>query len=61
MTRVLRGLTWDHPRGYEPPGVATRAAFADRARLACRSTWDRRSLKQFGDQPIDALARTGTT
>jgi len=54
MTRMLRGLTWDHPRGYDP--LARNApAFAAR-NPGMDVTWERRSLKQFGDQPIDRLA-----
>jgi len=52
--RILRGLTWDHPRGYNPL-ARNAAAFAD-AHPGLSVTWGRRSLKQFGDQPIDALA-----
>ncbi len=50
---ALRGITWDHPRGYQPL-----AASADpyAAEFGVRVTWDRRSLKDFGDAPIDLLA-----
>lgn len=49
----LRGLTWDHPRGYAP----LEAASAEYARTyGVEVTWERRSLKDFGDAPIDALA-----
>ena len=52
---VLKGLTWDHPRGYQPleacalqwrnvePGVTVQ--------------WERRSLKSFGDDPLEGLAK----
>ena len=50
---ALRGITWDHPRGYQPL-----AASADpyASSFGVRVTWDRRSLKDFGDAPIDQLA-----
>lgn len=50
---TLRGITWDHPRGYRPlaASVDTYAA-----KTGVHVTWDRRSLKDFGDAPIDALA-----
>lgn len=49
----LRGITWDHPRGYQPL-AASAAAYA--AAAGVEVTWDRRSLKDFGDAPLDALA-----
>jgi multiple sugar transport system substrate-binding protein len=48
MTVVLRGLTWDHPRGYRPleafsePGV--------------RVVWDRQPLSGFESTPLSELA-----
>jgi multiple sugar transport system substrate-binding protein len=52
-TPRLRGLTWDHPRGYQPL-VAAAAGF--RERRGVEIEWSRRSLKEFGDTPIDTLA-----
>lgn len=51
---VLTGLTWDHPRGYQPL-----EACAQRWRQLEPETtvrWERRSLKSFGDDPVDAVA-----
>lgn len=48
----LKGMTWDHPRGYQPL-IACSHAYAEEH--AVRVTWDKRSLKDFGDQPIDQL------
>jgi multiple sugar transport system substrate-binding protein len=49
----LRGITWDHPRGYQPL-VACSQIYA--ASTGIQVTWERRSLKDFGDLPIDQLA-----
>jgi multiple sugar transport system substrate-binding protein len=52
---VLRGVTWDHPRGLG--GLeATAAAWAG-ARPGVRVDWTTRSLQAFADQPVDQLAR----
>jgi multiple sugar transport system substrate-binding protein len=52
MTIELKGMTWDHPRGYAPL-IACSDAYA--AQHDVRVTWEKRSLKDFGDQPIDEL------
>lgn len=52
---TLKGLTWDHPRGYDPL-----VACADRyAELNghVRIEWRKRSLHDFGAHPIEELAR----
>jgi multiple sugar transport system substrate-binding protein len=50
----LRGITWDHPRGVAPL-TASAASYAERTGVTVR--WDRRSLKDFGDAPLNRLAR----
>ena len=55
-TIVLKGIAWDHPRGYEPLR-ATSAAFA-KMHPSARIDWDIRSLKEFGDMPIEDLIET---
>ncbi|KAA0216792.1 MAG: carbohydrate ABC transporter substrate-binding protein [Leptolyngbya sp. PLA3] len=50
---TLRGITWDHPRGRQPL-EETADFYADR--FGVRVEWSARSLKDFGDAPIDALA-----
>lgn len=50
---TLRGITWDHPRGREPL-EATADLYA--RRFGVRVDWSARSLKDFGDAPIDVLA-----
>ncbi len=52
MTVHLKGMTWDHPRGYQP--LAACSALYE-AEADVKISWDRRSLKDFGDQPLNAL------
>ena len=47
---TLRGITWDHSRGYDPM-VATAQEFAKQYPNVT-ITWDRRSLQAFADRPI---------
>lgn len=50
----LKGMTWDHPRGY----ACLKAASAQyEAENGVSITWDRRSLQAFADASIDELAR----
>lgn len=53
--RVLNGITWDHPRGFDPlvKGVVK---FAQR-HPDIEITWTRRSLRDFGVQSIETLAQ----
>lgn len=51
----LRGITWDHERGYNPLAhsiTVYEALFPD-----VRITWERRSLREFGDGPLEDLAQ----
>ena len=49
----LRGITWDHTRGYLPM-VATAQRFVEmHPEVAIR--WEKRSLKQFGDLALNEL------
>ena len=49
----LRGITWDHTRGYLPM-VATAQRFSEmHPEVSIR--WEKRSLKQFGDLALDDL------
>lgn len=50
---ILKGIAWDHPRGYEPL-IAASAAFEQTGRKVS-ITWEVRSLKDFGDMPITDL------
>lgn len=49
----LRGITWDHPRGYAPLEAAARLLREEGSVDIC---WTRRSLQSFADQPLAALA-----
>lgn len=50
---TLRGMTWDHPRGYDPL-VACSALW--QARTGARIAWERRSLQDFESFPVAELA-----
>lgn len=49
----MRGMTWDHPRGYEPLAAASREWAA---RTGTEIIWDRRSLQDFESYPVEELA-----
>ena len=49
----LRGIAWDHPRGYEPLMAASDEYRKLQNNIAIK--WDVRSLKEFGDMPIERL------
>lgn len=49
----LRGMTWDHPRAYEPLEAAAR-----RHPEAGSIVWDRQPLSHFESRPIEELARS---
>ena len=49
----LTGITWDHTRGYVPV-VAAAQHFAEERGVEV--VWRKRSLKAFGDQPLQELA-----
>jgi multiple sugar transport system substrate-binding protein len=48
----LRGITWDHVRGW---GGLRAASDAYEREQGVRVTWETRSLQAFADQPIDQL------
>ncbi|WP_085033511.1 extracellular solute-binding protein [Ensifer aridi] len=50
----LKGMTWSHPRGYDPM-VACSAIWRERTGVAV--DWDRRSLQDFESFPVEELAR----
>lgn len=50
---VLRGITWEHARGYGSVTAAARAYRAVHADVEVR--WEFRSLQEFADHPIDDL------
>lgn len=50
----LRGMTWNHPRGYAP--MAATAARFHELNPAISIHWEQRSLKAFEDYPVEKLA-----
>ena len=51
----LKGITWDHPRGYDPLQVTASAYAALHPEVEI--AWEKRSLQAFADFPIEELAR----
>lgn len=51
---LLRGITWDHSRGYTPLVAASQRYGELYPHLAI--TWKKRTLKEFEDAPLDKLA-----
>ena len=51
---ALRGITWDHPRGYAP--LEALMPELER-RFGVKVQWTRRSLREFGDTSVTDLAR----
>jgi multiple sugar transport system substrate-binding protein len=49
----LKGITWDHPRGYDSIVAATTEFQRNHSEF--KLIWHARSLKDFGDQPISSL------
>jgi multiple sugar transport system substrate-binding protein len=49
---MIRGITWDHPRGYQPL-----FAISERWRKekGVEVKWEVRTLREFGDTPIEKL------
>lgn len=50
----LRGITWDHPRGYR--GLEAATAAYEAIAPGVRVVWERHSLHHFESHPIDDLA-----
>jgi multiple sugar transport system substrate-binding protein len=48
---TLKGLTWDHPRGYAP--LLGGAPEYEKANPGIKIHWDRRTLREFGEAPIE--------
>jgi multiple sugar transport system substrate-binding protein len=49
----LRGITWDHSRGYTP--LAATAQRFHEGHPEIEITWEKRSLQAFGDYPLQKL------
>src|SRR5215471_3703252 len=48
---LLKGLTWDHPRGLAPLVGGVREYQQQQPQLTIR--WDKRTLREFGEAPIE--------
>jgi multiple sugar transport system substrate-binding protein len=53
-TVVLRGMAWNHVRGYGPMLALSEQFHKTHPRVSI--VWDKRSLKDFGDVPVPQLA-----
>lgn len=51
---LLRGITWDHVRGYEPLNASIPIY---KEKNGIQIQWDKRSLKDFGDASLEVLAK----
>jgi multiple sugar transport system substrate-binding protein len=51
---TLKGMTWSHPRGYDPL-VACSALWKEKTGVSIE--WDKRSLQDFESFPVEELAR----
>jgi len=52
--RQLRGMTWDHSRGFDPMVATARQYCA--VNPGVEITWEKRSLQAFADRPIKEMA-----
>ena len=51
---TLKGMTWDHPRGYDPM-IATSKEFNNNHSGKILLEWKKRSLQAFADRPIEDM------
>lgn len=54
MTMTLKGMTWSHPRGYDP---MVRCSEVYKEKTGIEIIWEKRSLQDFESFPVDELAR----
>ena len=50
----LKGMTWDHSRGYDPM-IATSLRFSEKLNNKVAIEWDKRPLQAFADRPIEEM------
>ena len=50
----LKGITWDHARGYDPLIAASELYYKEKG---IQVDWQKRSLTNFGDQSLEALSK----
>ena len=51
---TLKGITWDHARGYEPLIASSELYFKQKG---IQVEWQKRSLTNFGDQSLEELSK----
>lgn len=51
MAITLKGMTWDHPRGYSP--LIKGSPEYEKTHPEIKIQWDRRTLREFGEAPIE--------
>jgi multiple sugar transport system substrate-binding protein len=51
LEAILKGLTWDHPRGYSP--LVKGASEYEALHPGLHIHWNRRTLREFGEAPIE--------
>ncbi len=51
---ILSGITWDHPRGYDSLVIPLDDFHRSRPDIEVR--WHRRTLREFGEAPLEVLA-----
>ncbi|WP_442579539.1 extracellular solute-binding protein [Mesorhizobium sp. ASY16-5R] len=54
MSITLKGMTWSHPRGYDPM-VACAKLWLEKTGVSI--DWDKRSLQDFESFPVEELAK----
>ena len=54
MTILLKGMTWSHPRGYDP---LVAGAEIWKQKTGIEISWEKRSLQDFESYPVAELAR----
>lgn len=54
MSVILKGMTWNHPRGYDPLVACSKIW---REKTGVTIEWDKRSLQDFESYPVEELAK----
>ena len=54
MSAILKGMTWSHPRGYDPMVACARLW---KEKTGVEVVWEKRSLQGFESFPVETLAR----
>ena len=52
--QILKGMTWDHTRGYDP--MVETAQKYNEVNPGIKIIWEKRSLQAFADRPIELMA-----